>query len=413
MRGPDWVRQRRGSALHRAASAGSIYLQGTARPRLTIGKIFNRITGWFWTIGTLCCVLVGTVLLLDIMADGGATAEMQAIQAMHQMLQQMVQEQAEQRNQVNQLAAAVTASGAAVQGTQQTTEQVINEVVQQVQLTFHQENQSHQDQMNQIAQNFQTEQQQQQQQIQSIAQAVTGLHQNLTNLTNLTTAGGQHGGATASSGPGPPPGSPPPQGCPGGGTIPVTSTASGGVTAANGVPQDPGGNVGGSGSGGGVYPSIPPMPGLAPPIGNANPANYNIGGGNATGGLSPAVAYAIQQGGVDNRALGKPTTFDPNSSKVSFQDWTDHVITMCDGSMPGIYEVMEWIVNTQPRVTLDVTILKSKFPHVDGLLLDYAESNVYAILSTTLQVRRRVWSVRLADRMAWRLGGCCRPDSIL
>ena len=59
------------------------------------------------------------------------------------------------------------------------------------------------------------------------------------------------------------------------------------------------------------------MPG-GPPLtgGGGGPQIYNMNGGvgfqNAAGGaMSPAVAYAIQQGGVDNRALGKPPTYDP------------------------------------------------------------------------------------------------------
>ena len=50
--------------------------------------------------------------------------------------------------------------------------------------------------------------------------------------------------------------------------------------------------------------------------------------------------------------------------------------------MPGIYEVLEWIVNSQPQTPLDVQGLKLKFGHLDPLLLDYAESNIYAILTT-------------------------------
>ena len=98
--------------------------------------------------------------------------------------------------------------------------------------------------------------------------------------------------------------------------------------------------------------------------------------------MSPEVAYALQQGGVDGRALGKPTVFDPTNSKVSFQDWSESIITLSDSSMPGIYECMEWIVTNQPKHSLDLPFLKVKFAHLDQVLLAYAESNVFAILST-------------------------------
>ena len=50
--------------------------------------------------------------------------------------------------------------------------------------------------------------------------------------------------------------------------------------------------------------------------------------------------------------------------------------------MGEMYEVLEWIVNEQPKVSLDVKALKLRFWHVDPLLLVYAESNVYATLTT-------------------------------
>ena len=39
-------------------------------------------------------------------------------------------------------------------------------------------------------------------------------------------------------------------------------------------------------------------------------------------------------------------------------------------------------MNEQPKVSLDVNALKLRFRHVDPLLLVYAESNVYATLTT-------------------------------
>ena len=66
------------------------------------------------------------------------------------------------------------------------------------------------------------------------------------------------------------------------------------------------------------------------------------------------------------------------------QDCIDSIITLCDSEMAEMYEVLEWIVNEQPKVSLDVKALKLRFWHVDPLLLVYAESNVYATLTTSV-----------------------------
>ena len=324
------------------------------------------------------------------------------LQVIAQMLEQIAKSQADQQGQINHLSAAVTASGQVVQGTQQTTEQVVTEVVQQVQQAFQAGNQAHQDQLTQFAQGFQTEQQSQQQQIQQIAQAISGLQQQVQNVSNATAAAMGSGGVQGVASP---PGSPP-HPPPGGGAGVVVSPQVPGTGQQ--VPAQDGGlpHQGASSAG------VPPMPG-GPPLtgGGGGPSIYNMNGGvgfqNAAGSaMSPAVAYAMQQGGVDNRALGKPPAYDPSSTKVSFQDWSDHVITVCDGAMPGIFEVMEWVVNTQPRHNLDAGVLKVTFPGIDGLLIDYAESNVYAILSTytTGEARSLVRQARRPHGMeAWRL----------
>ena len=76
----------------------------------------------------------------------------------------------------------------------------------------------------------------------------------------------------------------------------------------------------------------PPVP-QSPPRGNpAGPPN--LGGGSSPGQPSAAVAYAIQQGGVDSKPLGKPFNFNPLEGKVSFLDW-DSIITISDANMPG------------------------------------------------------------------------------
>ena len=375
--------------------------------------------------------VAGGLFLQDIMAEQQqAATDGASMQQIQTLLQQMVAEQIDQRNRINELGAAVQASGQAVQGTQQVTETVVTEVVQQVQQTFQQSQQSqqdqmqqmhqqHQDQFQQISQAMQQEQQNQHGQIQQLAQALSGIQTqlqqqaaaiqtsiqsaNVTGNSSNATVGEANVGQTGSTAPH---GSPPHP--PSGGARGACSSTSGGVPSA--VPPMPGG---------GSQPfnfGIPTATSPAPAVGGGSgPQMFNIGGvqgatqqtgGSPTGGMSAAVAYAIQQGAIDNRSLGKPQTFDPNSSKVSFQDWSDHIVTTCDGAMPGIYEVLEWVMNTQPRISLDSLSLKTRFPHVDPLLLDYAESNVYAILSTYTSGEAKSL-VRQAKRPhgmeAWRL----------
>ena len=390
------VRQR-ATPKQRAAVADTIHLIGFDQFGGN-NKIRRRVLNGFWTLGAtivLFLSICGVIFISEIMADqppqGPQTpAEAQVVQ----LLQRIVQEQAEQRTQINQLGAAVTASCQAVQGAQQVTEHVVQEVVQQVQQAFQQGNQTHQEQISQIAQNLHQEQQNQQQQIQTIAQAISGLQQNVTNLTGQV----QTGVGTPSL-PGSPP-QPPPGGAGNAGFPPQGS----GQSSADGL----GAGVNGPGVNGPSSQQVPPFPNLGGPSASG-PQMYNMGGatgGGQMGTLSPAVAYAIQQGGIDNRALGKPQVYDPSNSKTSFQDWSDHIVTMCDGTMPGIYEVMEWVVNTQPRMVLDIIGLKQRFPHIDGLLLDYAESNVFAILSTYTagEARSLVRQARRPHGMeAWRL----------
>ena len=79
-----------------------------------------------------------------------------------------------------------------------------------------------------------------------------------------------------------------------------------------------------------------------------------------------------------------PTTYDPVTSKVS----------------------LEWIVTAQPRSPLDLALLKVKFPMLDPTLLAYAESNVYAMLSsyTSGEARSLVRQARRPNGMeAFRL----------
>ena len=401
--------------------------------------LLERLKCGFWTLCVLSIgflAVAGGLFLQDIMAEQQATtdgASMQQIQ-IQTLLQQMVAEQIDQRTRIIELGAAVQASGQAVQGTQQVTETVVTEVVQQVQQTFQQSQQSqqdqmqqmhqqHQDQFQQISQAMQQEQQNQNGQIQQLAQALSGIQTQLQQQAAAIQSSLQSANVTGNSS---------------NATVGEPSVGQTGSTAHHGSPPHPpsGGAANGPAGGtcgatsGGVPSAVPPMlgggsqpfnfgiPTAIAPTGGAGsgPRMFNIGGGQGTsqqtvgsptGGMSAAVAYAIQQGAIDNRSLGKPQTFDPNSSKVSFQDWSDHIVRTCDGAMPGIYEVLEWVMNTQPRASLDSMSLKTRFPHVDPLLiLDYAESNVYAILSTYTSGEAKSL-VRQAKRPhgmeAWRL----------
>ena len=72
------------------------------------------------------------------------------------------------------------------------------------------------------------------------------------------------------------------------------------------------------------------------------PQTFAMGAGPQTTGsptISPAVAYAMQQGviPVDAKGLGKPLTYDPSKpdKTPSFQDWSDSIITTIDAQMPG------------------------------------------------------------------------------
>ena len=74
--------------------------------------------------------------------------------------------------------------------------------------------------------------------------------------------------------------------------------------------------------------------------------------------------------------------------------------------MPGVYEIMEWVVNTQPRTQLNAAALKIGFPHIDPLLIDYAGSNLFSILSTYTggEARSLVRQAKRPHGMeAWRL----------
>ena len=372
----DIRRRQAAAAKARSTGAGPIYLKGV-KPSASVGPSGISFAKFAALGFALFISAVGLIFLCDLMsADGAATVGAQEFQQLAGVLQQILAEQQAQRTRLDELGQAVQGAGNAVQTTQQTTQAVIQQVVQEVQAGFVAEQQQHLEQLNQVAQAVQTlqgqvpdptvaanqlnqlgqamqdlqaqVQQQQQQQvnpthIQQIGQTVQALQTQVQQMNQPAAA-------------------------------PVQSSASGPTP----TPQtsDPGQAAQGNGlfqTGATVQP--------------CGTQFFNIGGspaqpGGPGAGVSPAVAYAIQQGGVDSRALGKPAMFDPTSTKTSFQDWSDSIITLCDSTMPGIYECMEWVVNAQPKHPLDLTFLKAKFSHLDPLLLAYAESNIFAILST-------------------------------
>ena len=287
------------------------------------------------------------------MADGGGTAGAPSLTDIGNLLQQLVNEQQMQRSRVEELAQQVAQTQQGVAGTQVVTEQVVGEVVQQVQLAFSQLQQATTDQLTQLAQTVQG----QQTGIDQMSQVVSSfgaLQQQLQVLSqNVSTMSGSTSVPTAAVG-----GSPTAQ--------PAAAAAQGSPGTSAGAVPSPLGAVPGQ-----------PASASALPLG---PQLFNLTGGAR---VNPAVAYAIQHGAVDQKNLGKPSVYDASKeSKQSFHDWQDTMVTFLDASMPGIWEVLEWIANDQPKTALDKETVKLHFPDVDPLLVDYADSNIYACLSS-------------------------------
>ena len=356
----------RANLLGRAASAGSIQLGGsarsteqTSRDRFTTLGINKALGIGFWTLIFLTCA-VGSLFLWEMAAaDGSPTQQPNDIQQLGAMLQQMMNEQQRQRDRIEELGQAVQGTAGAIQGTQATTEQVIQQVVAQVQAGFQQEQHQHQEQLAQVSQAVQAIQVQVQQipvtagdQLQQIGQAVQAMQGQIQQQVSPEQVQ-QIGQAVQSLQ---------------GQVQQIGSAAAAGGIGMNAPPPAPAGSPHGS-----------------PPAHSGPPPVFQFGSGATPGGFgfgSPAVAYAIQQGGVDGRQLGKPSTFNPTDSKVSFQDWSDSVITLADSAMPGIYECLEWIVTEQPKHPLDLPYMKAKFAHLDGNLFRLRGVNIYAILSS-------------------------------
>ena len=358
----------------RSASAGDIVLRSARLAEQTPragGSGLRYKTGifqWdfllrcgFWTLLAFSSV-VGSIFIYDMsQADGSPTGQQPGMQQIAGMIQQMMQEQQRQRERLDELGNMVQGTGVALHGTQQTTETVIQQVVTQVQAGFQQEQQQHQDQMNQVSQAVQALQDQVQQlpalaadQLQQIGQTVQQLQGQMQQQVSMDQVQ-QLGQAMQSL------------------QSQVHQMSSAAVQPPPAPTGSPQANAPGSSS--------------PPPVFQFG--QQGGGGGMGFGGLggpavNPAVAYAIQQGGVDGRSLGKPTTYDPVTSKVS----------------------LEWIVTAQPRSPLDLALLKVKFPMLDPTLLAYAESNVYAMLSsyTSGEARSLVRQARRPNGMeAFRL----------
>lgn len=303
----------RANLLGRAASAGSIQLGGsarsteqTSRDRFTTLGINKALGIGFWTLIFLTCA-VGSLFLWEMAAaDGSPTQQPNDIQQLGVMLQQMMNEQQRQRDWIEELGQAVQGTAGAIQGTQATTEQVIQQVVAQVQAGFQQEQHQHQEQLAQVSQAVQAIQVQVQQipvtaadQLQQIGQAVQAMQGQIQQQVSPEQVQ-QIGQAVQSLQ---------------GQVQQIGSAAAAGGIGMNAPPPAPAGSPHGS----------PPAHSGPPPVfqfgSGATPGGFGFG---ATAGpsISPAVAYAIQQGGVDGRQLGKPSTFNPTDSKVSFQDWS-------------------------------------------------------------------------------------------
>lgn len=315
----------------RAAVAGTIVLKGAKEAWCPTGF---RVVSTAVQFGVFLLACIGAIftpfLWSTIIADGAQQAGVATeFHQMMTMLQQMAQEQANQRVHLDTLQQAIGSTAQGVGITQQVTEGVVAEVVQQVQSTMQQR------------------QQETQEQFQQVVQIVNSLHQRIDQVQGSTAAAGGGGGGQASPSGGQQAGQVPP--------LPQSPTS----------PGPPAGSPTNLGF---------PMQGQAvfAPMGNQMPQ------------VNPAIAYAIQQGGVDAKVLAKPSIFDPvkNTGYSGFNGWSDHVITCVDAQIPGTWEILEHIKDTQPSATMSVDDLNLHFPNIDRATLEYSNSNLYAVLIT-------------------------------
>ena len=378
--------------MTRSSETGEVLLRGIAstRPKGGTGFRLNwTLLGWRLIIAFLTLIglaftpVVFSVLMADGAANGGAGAN--DLGQIVNMLQAMANEQQQQRARLDTLQQAVGTTAQGVGVTQQVTEGVVQEVVQQVQAAMQQNQQDAQGQIQQMQQGQVLMQQQ-------IEAAIQQSHQEVLNLSQAL-QGMQQQMQQQTAAQIPVPGSPP--------QVPQ---------AAPGVQGSPQHQALGSPLG------TPPMGATGAP--NAQfipPPNVNLGGhagvaglGGLGPGVNPAIAYAIQQGGVDAKVLSKPSTYDPVKSPgyAAFNDWSDHVITCVDAQIPGTWELLEHIKDTQPVAQVSIDDLSLHFPNIDRATLEYSNSNLYAVLITfTVGEARNI--VRQARRPngyeAWKL----------
>ena len=273
------------------------------------------------------------VVTMGSLGDGGSPqAGATEFQQMMGALQQMMQEQQQQRAHLDSLQQAVGTTAQGVGLTQQVIEGVVTEVVQQVQATFQQQYDDSQ------------------QQFQQVIQVVQGLQQRMDQAHTQMAA----------------------------------QVAAQAVQAAANVPVGAGRGQVTSPAQGSPAGSGPPIPPLGSPTqGPGLPPTFNQLGTPMTG-VNPAIANAIQQGGVDNKVLAKPSTYDPvkHTGYAAFNDWSDHVITCIDAQIPGTWEVLEYIEDTQPNSMMSIDDLNLHFPNLDRVTLEYSNSNLFAVLIT-------------------------------
>eukprot|EP00434_Breviolum_minutum_P025627 symbB.v1.2.022644.t1/scaffold2018.1/size92264/4 len=96
----------------------------------------------------------------------------------------------------------------------------------------------------------------------------------------------------------------------------------------------------------------------------------------ATSGVTATGAVNDDTCVVDGRSLGKPVTYDPSSAKVSFQDWSDSVITVCDSVMPGSTRSIgrqraALIKITNPTAHVAIDKLSSEIVGWENKIVDY------------------------------------------
>ena len=347
--------------LQRARAAGAIVLAGTESKGPTGKRVALIITHFVVLVLAVIGVIFTTSVFLTTMAEGGGSpqAGMTEAQQVVTLLQQMMQEQAQQRQQMDSLQHAIGTTAQGVGITQQVPEGVVNEVVQQVQSTMLQRHQETQEQFQQVA------------------SVVQGLQQRMETLNVQMTSGA---------------------------TLPQSSRSA--AAQQSGVP-----NGGAESSQRGTNPFSPLAGGN--PFSPARDAQTgapvrSYAPGGVSPGVNPAIAYALQQGGVDAKVLSKPTSFDPlkQSGYAAFNDWADHVITCVDAQIPGTWEILGYIKDTQPSSIMDADELSLQFPGMDRATLEYSNSNLFAVLITyTSNEARNI--VRQARRPngyeAWKL----------